>query len=667
MSPEFKRIFEPLKVGSITIPNRLFTSAHHTYYTKEDPEGYHRWGVLSERAAYYHADRAKGGFGLVFMGQTNVHPQSGIHRPGSYPEQAVAPFKLTAELVHQAGGKVMVQLAQNGREKRNSGPDFWGPPWGPSATAGISPDSRGEMVHEMDQDDINSLIEYFVIAARNCIKAGIDGVEVHAAHPHMIGEWLTPQANKRKDKYGGSVENRLRIVIEIMDAIRKAVGREYTVGVRMNGAWPIPGGQTVEESVLMAKILKDTKQVDFLNVSGWPGIGSIGSELGFMMPWVEAVKRAVPDMPVFGVGRIIRPEQAERIVESGQADMVGMTRASIADPELPKKAREGRVDDIRMCIGAGQGCLARNNEDKPIGCTQNATASYEKDWGLGSIKPATTKKKVMVVGGGAAGLEAALIAAQRGHQVTVYERSGSLGGQINLIRKVQRMEEFGHVIDWRRRQLEKLGVSVKLNSEVTAATVREQGPDAVVLATGSRPRRVGWYLPKGEIEHIPGSDMSHVFTVWDVLEGKLDHAKHVAVIDGTGYHQSGDVVEYFAQRNGTKVAAISGYTVFAAGISNNDRPSFMQATYGKPITFYNMTVVNEIKAHEVLATDKQYGRPVKIEGIDAVVVSIGNDINDQLYKQLKGQVKDLHRIGDCFVPRGVEHAVYEGHKLGRSL
>ena len=667
MPDKFPHMFTPLKVGSITIPNRFFTSAHHTYYTKEDPEGYHTWGVLSERAAYYHADRAKGGFGLVFMGQTNVHPQSGIHRPGSFPEQAVGPFKLTADLVHQAGGKVMVQLAQNGREKTNSGPDAWGPPWGPSPTAGNSPASRGEMVHEMDQDDINSLIEYFVIATKNCIKAGIDGVEVHAAHPHMIGEWLTPQANKRKDKYGGSVENRLRIVIEIMDAIRTAVGRQYTVGVRMNGAWPIPGGQTVEESVLMAKLLSETKQVDFLNVSGWPGIGSIGSPLGFMMPWVEAVKRAVPEMPVFGVGRIIHAEQAEQIVASGQADMVGMTRASIADPELPKKAKEGRVDDIRVCIGAGQGCLARNNEDSPIGCQQNAAAGLERDWGLGTLKPATTKKRVMVIGGGAAGLEAALIAAQRGHDVTVYEKNGMVGGQINLIRKVARMEEFKYVTEWRAHQLRKLGVAIKLNSEVTAEMVRNAKPDAVVLATGSRPRKVGWYPARGELEHIPGADQAHVFTVWDVLEGKLDRFQHVAVIDGTGYHQSGDVLEYFAQRNGTKIAAISHFAVFAAGISNNDRPSFAEAMRGKPVTYYSQTVVNEIKHNEITATDKLYGRPVTISGIDAVVVSLGNDINDQLYRELKGHVRELYRIGDCFVPRGVEHAVYEGHKTGRAL
>ena len=666
MSTQFPHIFSPLKVGSVTIPNRLFVSAHHTEFVKLDPSGYREWSVLSERAMHYHADRAKGGFGLIMIGQTQVHPQSGTHRPASYHPQAVPVFTMLAKMVHEAGAKVMVQLNQNGREKTNSGPDAWSPPWGASPTASASPASRGEMSRGIEQDEIDSLIQGFVDSAVLCQQTGMDGVEIHAAHPHMLGEWLTPQANKRTDKYGGSVENRLRIVIEIAEAIRKRVGRDFPVGVRMNGAWPIAGGQTVEEGALIGKLLRETGVIDFLNVSGWPGIGTIGSKLGFMMPWVEAVKKAVPDMPVFGIGRVIHPAQAEHIVAEGQADMVGMTRASIADAELPNKARQGRMDDIRLCIGAAQGCLARNNSGDPMTCTQNPAVGLERDWGIGTVKQAAVQRKVAVVGGGPAGMEAARTLAERGHSVTLYERSDSLGGQIKVIRRVKRRDEFWQVVEWRERQLAKLGATVKLSTEATPELLRAMNADAIVLATGSRPRKVGWYPARGEIDYIPGSDLPHVFTFWEAIEGKLDGKKHIAIVDGTGYHQSTDALEYLLQKK-QKISAIAAHPMFGAGVSSNDRPPMIAAARSGDVTWYSNTVVQEILPDSVTATDAVTGKAVTIAGVDAVVMSIGSDVNDDLWLALKGTAPELHRIGDCYTPRGVEHAVYEGHKLGRAI
>jgi 2,4-dienoyl-CoA reductase-like NADH-dependent reductase (Old Yellow Enzyme family)/thioredoxin reductase len=666
MSAEFKHIFTPLQVGSVTVPNRLFVSAHSTQFVKDDPEGYHAWSVLSERAMYYHRDRAKGGFGLIFIGQTQVHPQSGTKRPGTWPDEAINTYTKIADACHEHGAKVMVQLNQNGKEKTSSGPDSWEPVWAPSALPSAVPSSGGEMSKEMDDDDIQALIEGYVKATQHAMEAGMDGVEVHAAHPHLYGEWLTAQGNKRTDRYGGSLENRLRIVVETIEAIRKAVGRDYCVGVRMNGAWTIPGGQTIEDGIEIAQALAATGQVDFLNVSGWPGIGTIGSELAFMIPWAEAIKKAVPNVPVFGIGRIIYPQQAEDAVASGQADMVGMTRASIADPELPNKAREGRLDDIRVCIGAGQGCLARNVSGSPMTCQQNPAVGVERDWGIGTLKPAARKKRVAVIGGGPAGMEAAMTAAQRGHQVTLYEKEQVLGGQINLITRVERRREFGEIVSLRRRQLEKLGVEIELGSEMTAAQVKALDADAVVVATGSTARRTGPHPARLHLDSIPGSDLPHVFTTRDVVEGRLDGRRHVAIIDGTGYYQTSDALEYLLQR-GQKVSAISTSAAFAAGIENNDRADFVKAVRGKDVTFHTGVVVEEIRSDSVVGQDAMTGKAIVIEGVDAVAVSIGSDVNDSIYRELKGDMDDLHRIGDCLVPRGVEHAVHEGHKLGREL
>jgi 2,4-dienoyl-CoA reductase-like NADH-dependent reductase (Old Yellow Enzyme family) len=661
----FPHVFEPLRIGGITVPNRLFISAHNTELVERDPAGYHRWSVLGDRAVAYNAERARGGFGMVMVGQTQVHPQSGTDRPSAFRAEARPHFARMVRECHQYGTAVIVQLNQNGREKFNSGPDSWDPVWGPSAHASASAAARGEMAKEMDLDDIGALVAAYAEAARNVQDTGVDGVEVHAAHPHLYGEWLTPAINRRTDAYGGSLHNRLRIVLESVAAVRQACGRNFVVGVRINGAWTMPGGQTVDEGVEIAKRLEASGDVDFINVSGWPGIGSIGSPLGFMMPWVEAVKRAVTTVPVFGIGRIIEPQQAEEILAAGGADMVGMTRAGIADPELPNKAREGRVDDIRRCVGAGQGCLARTLSARPLTCTQNPAAGLEREWGMGTLQAALQQRAVLVVGGGPAGLEAAIIAAQRGHEVTLLERTDTLGGQVQLIARVARRREFIEVVRSRERQLAPLGVRVELGVEGTRDEVRRRAPDAVVIATGSWPRVRGLYPPMPHLDMIPGSDVAPLHSVWDVLEGRLDNARHVVVIDATGYHQSGDALEYLAE-HGVRTDAVAHASLVAAGIDGNDRPDFDAALRGR-VGFHLSSVVERFGPGVVEVRNLLTGATSRIEDVDAVVMSIGSDVCGSLFDSLRGEGVEVHRIGDCVTPRGVEHALHEGHRLGREL
>ena len=436
----------------------------------------------------------------------------------------------------------------------------------------------------------------------------------------------------------------------------------------MNGEWRRPGGQSLDDSLEMAKRLEATGDCDFIDVSAWPGelsIATAGSPSGQLVPLAEKIKGAL-QIPVFVIGRIVDPSQAEDIVAAGQADMVGMTRASISDPELPMKAREGRTGEIRRCVGAGQGCLGRNTLGKPITCPQNPVVGKEEEWGGGTSGSSPTPRDVLVIGAGPAGMQAAIIAAQRGHSVRLWEQSDALGGQVRLKELTPRHQEFSNVIAWRERELKRLGVNVELGVVATAGDVEAARADAIVVATGAVTKSTLRYAPLPHLEHLPGADSSRVHSVHDVFFGAIDGAKHVAVVDAVGYYQASDTVEYLVSK-GVGVVAVTHMPRFANDMVHYDRSAFLASLRGQDIEFRNATLVNTIEGDSLRVTDVETGTESTISGLDAVVLAVGAVPVDGLCAELAEKDLEVHVVGDALTPRRIEHAVYEGHRLGLNL
>jgi 2,4-dienoyl-CoA reductase-like NADH-dependent reductase (Old Yellow Enzyme family)/thioredoxin reductase len=675
MVAQFKHLFTPLQVGSMTVANRLMTSAMSTdfYTTNREGYAYPTWGL---RQAQYHADRAKGGFGLIVAGQALVHPSCGLIRPAAFLDEIGPEYKLMADMIHEHGGKVVMQLNHNSNT-RTSGTDDWLPVLSTRPERTGKPGPGGEFTKEIEIEEVESIVAGFAKSARNMQKAGLDGVEIHASHTYLLAQFMTPALNQRKDRYGGSLENRLRFTMEVIHAVRKAVGKEFVVGVRMNAQWRMPNGFTADDGREACRMIEADGKVDFLSISAVPfeeSMSTTGSPFGPVIPLAAAIKKLVAKLPIYVGGRIVDPIMAEETIANGDADGVIMSRASLADPELPRKTQEGRLHEIRKCVGAGQGCLVRHRHARPITCTQNPSVGREGEWGIGSIQPVANPKTVLVAGGGPAGTQAAIVAASRGHKVILCEKADRLGGQVNLIVKNERRKEFVNEMDWRRDQIDKLGIDLRLNTEATADLVAQLRPDTVIVATGSEPIREydgafpGHWSPSGALRPgIPGADGPNVFTAWDVMNGALDDRKHVVILDAIGYYQSSDPLEYLATR-GKKVTVVTmTHGVFPEDMTDVERPNFRESIWGKDVTIHQTTGVKEILKDAVKVHDGFTGREFTIDGVDATILSVGNVSINQLFYDVKGKVPEVHRIGDCVTPRRIEHAHFEGHKIGMEI
>jgi mycofactocin system FadH/OYE family oxidoreductase 2 len=689
---QFPNLFSPLRIGRVTVANRISFSAHLTNLSVD--------GLPSERLTAYLAARARGGAGLIITEEQSVHPTDRAYErliEAFHPEVIPGYKQLTRE-VHRYDTRIFAQLNHNGQQCSGSLSRL--PVWAPSPIPDVL---YRETPKAMEIEDIREVVEHFARSAVHVREGGFDGVELQYGHSSLARQFMSPLTNFRSDEYGGSFENRMRFPLEVIAAVRKTLGADFTLGVRLCADELIPGGLNLEDAKRIAQLLQATGRIDYINLTlaTFYNLYLVGGPmhlpLGYTVPLAAGIK-SVATVPVFATGRINDPAFAERVLAEGQADMIGVVRGQIADPDFATKARDGRSEEIRYCIACNQNCYGRVGLNKTIGCVQNPSAGAEATEGEHHLKPALRKKRVMVVGGGPAGMWAAKIAALRGHDVTLYERGEELGGQVLIAAKGAGRDEFGVIARNERNQLANLGVPVKLGVEVTRELVAEVAPDAVIVATGSRPKR----------SPVGGADAPGVFNVWQVLTGEAtdELGEKVLLIDYDGHHQATATAEFLAEL-GKKVHVITSSLFVGSELGpSQDLYLSRQRLMQKGVTFTPDFAVMEIKHPEggqpgTGAEDGGAGpRGAEVHGFnvysnvwdvfsgyDSIVTAMGNDADDSLYLALKGmsagaptgaaaaagagpgaqKALELYRVGDCVAPRRVDMAIYEGYMAGKRV
>jgi mycofactocin system FadH/OYE family oxidoreductase 2 len=651
----FPNLFSPQKIGKVTVKNRISFQPHLTNFAEKC--------LPSERHMHYWGERAKGGAGLITTEEMSVHPTDTAYEKlvEAFHPEVIPGFRKITDFVHQYDTKMFCQLNHNGQQCDGSISRL--PVWAPSPVPDIL---FRETPKAMEIEDIEEVCRYFAISAEHVRQGGFDGIELQFGHSSLARQFLSPLTNYRQDEFGGSLENRMRAPLMFIAAVRKAVGNDFTLGVRMCADEMIPGGLDLAQVQEIGALLEASGLIDFMDLSIatfynlYLVEGSMHTPLGYTIPLAAGMREKLK-IPVFCTGRINDPVMAEKVLAAGQADMIGMCRALICDPFLPKKAQEGRLDDIRYCIACNQGCIGRMGINRSLGCVQNPAVGEEKRWGEGTLKPAPIAKKIMVVGGGPGGMWAAKMAGRRGHDVTLLDRNDTLGGQVRTAMKGAGRDEFGVIIRNEKDQVDKAGVEVRHNVEVTAEMVLQAAPDAVIVATGSKPKP----------HPVGGADGPGVCNVWQILDQEVEVGQNVCLIDYDGHHRATATAEFLANQ-GKKVHIICSSLFIGAELGpTQDLYLTRQRLLAKGVSFTPdiavMEVAGEIGAKTIKGFNVYSNQWDEWGPFDSVVLAMGQAVDDDLYFALKGKVKELHRIGDCVAPRRVDMAIWEGHQLGREI
>jgi mycofactocin system FadH/OYE family oxidoreductase 2 len=661
----YPHLFRPLRIGSVTVRNRIMQTAHVKLWAYN--------AVDSDRNVAYQAARAKGGAGLLITGNRVVHPTSTTGFPRvawAYLPEALGADRRLTDAVHEHGAVIFAQLNHFGLNASSDSADDFRVLWGPSA---VKSPAYGETPKAMEHEDIREAVEWWGRSAELTRAGGFDGTEVHISHSYLLHQFLSPLYNKREDEYGGSFENRLRFAREVIDEVRRRAGTDWVVGVRVSLTDFIPGALDVDDAIRVAQTLEADGQIDYVNVTA-AGYHNIHKAIepadvpdGYLVDLAAQVKASV-GLPVFTVGGIKDPALAEEILAAGKADMVAMTRAQIADPEFANKVRQGREDELVHCIRGNQGCIGRVFKGLPISCTVNPGAGRERRFGPGTLSRTESPSRWLVAGGGPAGMKAASVLAERGHDVTLAERSERLGGQLNLILRTPGRDEFGWITRDLERQLLRHRVDLRLGLAVTVELVRELEPDGVIVATGAVPSRAGFSSVNPLVDRLPGADQENVLTVWDVLDEQSRLVgRRVVVLDDDGTRYAAGVTEVLLDR-GCQVELVSRWpALFPTTMTTLDMPHLYERLLRKGLSYRLNAWTSGIEGNRVRIFNLYTGAQEAIDGVDTVVLATGPKANDELYFALKREVENLHRIGDCVAPRKLDHAIYEGELAGREL
>ncbi|KTQ97713.1 N-methylproline demethylase [Aureimonas ureilytica] len=673
-------LLKPLTIRGVTFRNRVMSTSH--------APGYGQDGKPQERYQLYHEEKAKGGIGLTMFGGSSSVAIDSPATPWaqiSLTDDSVVPhFQSFADRVHRHGAKLMIQLTHMGRRTKDN-TDNWMPTIAPSVRR--EPASRS-VPKEMEKEDIQRVVRGFADAARRAREGQLDGCEISAAHGHLVDQFWSPSINQRTDEYGGSLQNRMRFGIEVLEAMREAAGEDFLIGIRMSGDEMVADGLTHEDLLTIATEYSRRGLVDFLNIIGGQARDHIAHAISLpnmsfpVAPFLflpSAIKREV-DVPVFHAQRVTDLATAARAVHEGHVDMVAMTRAHIADPHLVKKLQEGRADDIRQCVGAGY-CIDRIYVGGDALCIQNAATGREAKMPHVIARTDGPRKTIVVIGGGPAGLEAARVSAERGHRVILFEKQPSLGGQINVASKGTWREALSGIPRWLQGQVTKLGVDIRLGAEASEAAVLAENPDVVIVATGGLPN----------LGHAKGA---HEFAIstWDVLSGKVEPTGSILLYDEQGQHNASSTAEFMAKR-GCLVEIATHDRMIGEEIGTTNQPIHIRELYKLGVMMTPNVELIEIypEGNRLVAALRNTHTDAEEERVvDRVVVDYGTLPVDGLYFDLKaksvnhGQIdqealvegrpqpKDgagfqLFRLGDAVAGRNIHAAIYDALRLCKDL
>jgi len=646
---KYPTLLSPLNAGRLQMKNRTVFPGHQTLYSDK--------AVIGEKMIGYYAARARGGVGAIVIEGAAVHDTTmkfpnylAAHRP-----EITNSLDALAAALDPYDCRSILQIAHSG--SRMSSHDTRLPLWAPSdVRSAISP----EIPHAMTKREIRDVIAGYVAAARNVARSGVAGIEVHSAHEYLLGQFLSPLNNKRTDEYGGSFDNRIRLVVQVLEAVRAELGDTKVMGIRINGSDLTPGGPQNEEYVQIAAAVCALSDLDYVSVSAGTSrnnemiVPPMDVPQGVYIEYAANIRAAIP-IPVFGVGRVKRPEQAEQILASGQIDAIAEARALIADPHWVRKLIEERDHEIRPCIGCNQGCFGYLYTNRGITCAVNPEAGLESSMTeFVDLPRVKNSRQIVVIGGGPAGMEAALSAAAIGDRVILFEASGQLGGQLRAAGAYETRRELLDIIEYQERELSRLGVDVRTNTRVSTEDIRALGADRIIVATGSQP----------PVEPIPtDGSVAVVAPIEVVLDPLKWRGKNVIVVDGVGHFQAYAPAMALSDAGAT-VVIVTG-KLHAAG--NLDQASMMrtlQTLGAKGIVVHAQTAVSEIRAGALRAAHLFTGRDLSFPA-DAVVAAVGNRADDSLGRELDAADVDVVLVGDCAAPRTVLEAIREGRAAAR--
>lgn len=643
-------LWTPLAIGPVETKNRIVFSAHLTNYACN--------GLPSAQHAAYYAARAAGGAGLIITEEHSTHPTDwpyeklihGFHR------DVIDGYRAITEAVHRYDTPIFAQINHNGGQASSMYSRL--PVWAPSAVA--DPLFR-EVPKAVTQAEIDEIVDGYALVARHCAEGGFDGIELQCSHSSIVRGFLSPVTNRRTDEYGGPLEQRARLLLDIVEAVRAEIGSGLALGVRICGDELIDGGTTIDDAIRVAQLVERSGQVDYINTSIGVATASLFMiEASMHVPpgyamFIPSALRAAVNLPVVGVGRFKDPLQAERALAQGECDLVGVVRGQIADADFAAKARSGAVDDVRLCLSCNQECVGRMGLNRWLGCIENPRTGREAD-GVGAIRLTTKPKSVLVVGAGPAGLQAAIAAARNGHHVTVIERATDAGGQVRLAASVPNRAEFGDMIRNQLAECRRLGVEIEFGLDVWPGLVEQRRPDHVIVATGAEAARPYW---------VP-DDANNVVDVREVLDGSATPTGSVVVIDEIGFHHATSTAEVLADR-GCTVEIITPAMVVGQDLGVTlDMENWWIRAGDKGISQttdlvpmgYDGTSLNLL--HHPTGTNLER-QP------DWIVLAVPAKPSEWLYHDLKKAGVSVERAGDCVAPRRAHSAVIDGERAGAGI